>query len=96
MRTLTASERLANYRRFKSYNHSEEADLRKENESWINQSAEIGCKITSALKGPGKNIYWFADQLGTDFETANEMRNGTYDFKLSEIAQISKILDINL
>ena len=96
MRTLTATQRIANYRKFKSYNQSEEADLQKENEDWINQSTEIGRKIQAALKDSGKNIYWLADQLGTSFDTVNEMRNGSYDFKLSEIAQISKILDTNL
>jgi len=72
------------------------AEWRKQNESWLDFSAEIALQIISALKKEGKTKKDLAKEMGVSPQNISKLLSGSANFCLETISKFEKILNIDL
>jgi len=74
----------------------ENAKFRIENREWLTYSKNISIRIIAALEERKISKNNLSKKLNIPLERSNELLKGKEDFTLSQIAKISKILEVEL
>jgi ribosome-binding protein aMBF1 (putative translation factor) len=73
-----------------------EAQWRQANRDWLSRSFEIALQVLTNLRKQSKNQKWLAEQLNVPTHRVSKMVKGKENFTLQTIAQLEKVLGIQL
>lgn len=74
----------------------EKAEWRRQNKSWLDNSAKIAIKVISELDRQGKTRKDLAKEMGVSPQNISKLLSGSANLCLETISKFEKILDINL
>lgn len=74
----------------------EKAEWRRQNKSWLDNSAKIAIKVISELDRQGKTRKDLAKEMGVSPQNISKLLSGSANLGLETITRFEKILNINL
>lgn len=74
----------------------EKAEWRRQNKSWLGNSAKIAIKVISELDRQGKTRKDLAKEMGVSPQNISKLLSGSANLGLETITRFEKILNINL
>lgn len=72
------------------------AEWRRQNKSWLDNSAKIAIKVISELDRQGKTRKDLAKEMGVSPQNISKLLSGSANLGLETITRFEKILNINL